>query len=150
MKFYYSTTIAMKKESFFVLAIIVFWIGACIWAMFWWSSSKKDMEINNTSSWTWFTKELLETWNNKPDNSLNNSWNSEINSNSNEKKYFEIKVLMPRYFYNAWRKSFAEDLYEEQKQHPKPLWIPDTDPCAETDQYSGSADDPQHARDGYL
>jgi len=100
----------MRRDSFFILAIIIFGVWMVVWALFWWSSSDTPDPVV-TDMWTWFTDQLLNTWNNdKPSDSGNlniqQTWN---------KTYTEIKVLMPRYFYNLWRKTFAEDLYEEQK-----------------------------------
>ena len=108
MKFYNSILIAMKREGFFILAIIVFGMWMIIWSFFWWSKNSNEEIINNP--WTWFTQELLNTWN---DTTNNNA--IDINTPITNNGYTTINVMMPKYFYNAWWKSFAEDLYTNQK-----------------------------------
>lgn len=71
--------------------------------------------IHNENSW--FVKELSNTWN----NTQNNSWsdittiptNTQPESTSTE--YTKINIMMPKYFYNSERKTFEEDLYNDQK-----------------------------------
>ena len=106
----------MRRESFFILAIIVLGVGMSIWAMFWWWSSDE----NPVDSWTWFTQWLLDTWNNTiPDNTVI------PDTPKANKEYTEIGVMMPKYFYNIWRKNFAEDLYNDQKVYMKFSFVDD-------------------------
>lgn len=106
----------MRRESFFILAIIVLGVGMSIWAMFWWWSSDE----NPVDSGTWFTQWLLDTWNNTvPDNTVI------PDSPKANNEYTEIGVMMPKYFYNIWRKNFAEDLYNDQKVYMKFSFVDD-------------------------
>ena len=107
----------MKKESFFILALIVAWIWMIIRTFFGWSSINPDI----TDSGTWFITQITSSWNNITEHNTtgnNSSWNNIIIStdtaNSNNRNRIEIKLAMPSYFYTAWRKSFAQDLYKEQ------------------------------------
>lgn len=110
----------MKRESFFILAIIVLGIGMVVRSLFWGSSSNQDLDIVD-DSWTWFTENLLTTWNNaQPD--IDITPNNPPKTNND---HTEIMVTMPRYFYNAWRKKFAEDLYNEQKVYMNISFIDD-------------------------
>lgn len=109
MKFY-SYILAMKKETFFILAIMIAWIGMLLWTFFWWSNKKP--EIKDTP--IWFIEQIIETWDIEwisGDLIIDKkewTWTTEIN------KYVEIVVMMPSYFYTLWWKNFAQDLYEEK------------------------------------
>lgn len=109
----------MKKESFFILAIIVLGMGMIIRVFFWWwwnNDTNPQIQDNPPT----FTDQL--TWD-------NNTWDNQdpdptLQQNS-EKEYTEIRVMMPKYFYTAWRKSFAQDLYNTQKVYMNFTFVDD-------------------------
>ena len=109
MKFY-SYILAMKKEIFFVLTIMIAWIGMLLWTFFWWSGENPEIKEEST----WFIEQIVETWSSEwtseelPVDEKEWTWIVEINEN------IEINVMMPHYFYTAWWKDFAQDLYEEK------------------------------------
>ena len=115
----------MKKESFFILAIMIWGLGMIIRAFFggW---SEQDNPIQDSS--TWIIAELTNTWTHNID-SWNNVdlWNDDRNvvQPITKKEYTEIRIMMPRYFYTAWRKTFAENLYMNQKVYMKFVFIDD-------------------------
>ena len=104
----------MKRWTFLVLIMMVLWFGMVIWTFFWWSwKSKENREnIQNITSWlnitSWFINELAISWNLTDQLSV-------PQLNNKDKKVSEIKIMMPKYFYNSWWKKFAEDLYSWQK-----------------------------------
>ena len=114
----------MKRESFFVLAIIICGIWMTLRALFW--SSGQSPEITDTS-WSWFTEKLLNTWNTTDSG---NTTPVDIQKKNNENT--EIKVMMPRYFYNAWWKKFAEDLYKNQKIYMNFIFVDDLNSYRDT------------------
>lgn len=103
----------MKKETFFILAIMIAWIGMLLRTFFWWTGENPEIKEEST----WFIKEIVETWYNEDITGSSiegtidetQTWNSQIN------EYVEIRVMMPHYFYTQWRKNFAQDLYTEKK-----------------------------------
>ncbi len=101
----------MKKEGFFLLALIVCWIWMVIRAFFWWSWWWENISSNSTG----FVEELTNTWDSSWNISTNESLNSPQDAPSTSKTHTEIRVMMPSYFYNAGWKNFAEDLYKNQK-----------------------------------
>ena len=104
MKFY-SYILAMKKETFFILAAMILWIWMVLRTFFGWSEEKPEIKDDSA----WFIEQVTETW--------NIEWVSEPLVNINEpteNEYVEIRVMMPRYFYSAWWKNFAQDLYKEK------------------------------------
>jgi len=105
----------MKKESFFILAIIVLGMWMIIRTLFWWSANNNNIEPIIQDNPTSITQELDNTSTDNIDHNITSS--QEINNeiNNSQKEYTEIKVMMPKYFYNTWRKSFAQDLYDTQK-----------------------------------
>lgn len=109
----------MKRSFFFVLAMIVIWIGMLIRTFFWWNSDPDNKNIPQHTN-TWFIQEITDTW-----NSLK-SWDIQTNIPKTTKNgHTEIKVMMPKYFYNAWRKIFAEDLYNEKNIYMKFILVDD-------------------------
>lgn len=74
---------------------------------FWWNPNSNNPEIPQDTS-TWFIAEISSTWN------ISDTWNIDI-PEIVDKDFIEIKVMMPRYFYNYGRKKFAEDLYKNEK-----------------------------------
>ena len=111
----------MKKETFMILALIIWGMGMILWTFFGWNNSDWDT-IQNDS--TWFIEQLTETW---TSNNINNpeTWNIQLEqesthkSSNSDKWYTEIRLMMPRYFYTAWWKSFAQKLYKDQKVYIK-------------------------------
>jgi len=97
----------MKRSTFFVLVMLVLWVWMIIRTFFWWTWKKNtNIEILQQSK-SWFIEELTSSWSDIP---------SLPKSNTNWiKEYTEIKVMMPKYFYNSWWKKFAENLYSWQK-----------------------------------
>lgn len=94
----------MKKELFFILALLIAGIWMVIRSFFgWWNEQSSPTFDGNT----WFIEQLNETWN---QNAILDD--KEIIPKKNS--HTTIKLLMPSYFYNIWRKNFAQDLYNDQ------------------------------------
>ena len=112
--------ITMKRKNFFILAMLVLGIGLLIWTFFGWSSNTENNDILQDET-PWFTDTLSDTWS-SPD-----SWYTQIDISDTSQKngYTEIKLMMPKYFYNAGRKNFAEDLYKNRKIYIKFIFIDD-------------------------
>ena len=92
----------MRRRWFFVLICIVLWVGMLIRTFFWWNwNNNPNIQDNDT----WFVDVLTNTWN-------SNDWLT-----TNDKKGWnnEIRVMMPRYFYNSGWKNFKNDLYKDEK-----------------------------------
>lgn len=71
---------------------------------FWWNWNNNP---NIQDNGTWFVDVLTNTWN-------SNDW---LTTNWNDKKKWnnEIRVMMPRYFYNSGWENFKNDLYKDEK-----------------------------------
>lgn len=110
----------MKRNNFFILAMIVLWVGLLIRTFFGWNSSPTNNDILQYES-TWFTENLISTDN--ASDSLNTQTNT--SDTSQKKGYTEIRVMMPKYFYNSGWKSFAENLYKDHKVYIKFIFIDD-------------------------
>ena len=69
---------------------------------FWWNWNNNP---NIQDNGTWFVDVLTNTWN-------SNDWLT-----TNDKKGWnnEIRVMMPRYFYNSGWENFKNDLYKDEK-----------------------------------
>ena len=95
----------MRRRGFFVLICIVLWIGMLIRSFFGWKwNSNPSIQDNGTG----FVDILTNTGN-------NNEW-SLINTWKNSNKWNnEIKIMMPRYFYNSGWEEFKNDLYKDEK-----------------------------------
>ena len=107
MKFY-CYILAMKKETFFILALLILWIWMIVWTFFWWSS---DNQWNIQNSETWFIEQLNQSWDKIDDSAALNL----PQINQPKKQNTTIRLMMPRFFYTAWFKNFAQDLYSQQK-----------------------------------
>ena len=94
----------MRRRWFFVLICIVLWVGMLIRTFFWWNWNNNP---NIQDNGTWFVDVLTNTWN-------SNDW---LTTNWNDKKKWnnEIRVMMPRYFYNSGWENFKNDLYKDEK-----------------------------------
>ena len=106
----------MKKETFFILAIMIAWIGMLLRTFFWWTGEKPEI----IEEPTWFIEEIIETWSTEeiPEKTvIEETWTTKMN------EYIEIHVMMPHYFYTEWRKNFAQDLYEEKKVYMKFIFM---------------------------
>ena len=96
----------MKRWTFLMLIMIVLWIWMIIRTFFWWTEKENSNIIPQQS--TWFIEELTSSWASDIPSTI------QLNNNTS-KEYAEIKVMMPKYFYNSGWKKFAEDLYSWQK-----------------------------------
>jgi hypothetical protein len=99
---------------------MIAWIGMCLRAFFGWSPNpSNDPEIPQYET-TWFVEELIDVWN-KPD-----TWNTQIDTiDIDTKDYTEIRVMMPKYFYNSGWKKFAQELFNDKKVYMKFIFIDD-------------------------
>lgn len=93
----------MRRRGFFVLICIVLWVGMLIRTFFGWNWNNNP---NIQDSGTWFIDILTNTWN-------NNDW--DLNWNNGKEWNNEIRVMMPRYFYNSGWENFKNDLYKDKK-----------------------------------
>ncbi len=108
----------MKRKNFFILIIMIIWIGMLVRTFFWWNPTP----INNADipqyETSWFIEELTNTWN------MLDTWDI-LTIPDSEKEYTEIKVMMPKYFYNSGWKKFAQDLFNSQKIYINFIFIED-------------------------
>ena len=100
----------MKKDTFLILAMMVLWLTMIIRSFFGWSRNKNNQDTQPHSSDTWFVDTLTNTW----DNQDNPSTTPE-ETNTPEKDYTEINIMMPKYFYTTGRENFKDDLYDKEK-----------------------------------
>lgn len=108
----------MKRKNFFILIIMIIWIGMLVRTFFWWNptpTNNTDIPKYETS---WFIEELTNTWN------ILDTWDI-LTIPDSEKEYTEIKVMMPKYFYNSGWKKFAQDLFNSQKIYINFIFIED-------------------------
>ena len=97
---------------------MVVWIGMIVWTFFGWSSNPSgDTDIPQYET-TWFVDEIVDTWD------MMDVWEVD-NVDINTKEYTEIRVMMPRYFYNSEWKRFAQDLFDNKKVYMKFMFIDD-------------------------
>ena len=93
---------------------MVGWIGMILRVFFWWWNGNEPIQDDPT----WIIKEIAQTGENQI-----STGNNEIISNQTwiqlPDEILEIRVMMPRYFYTAGRKNFAQDLYTQQKIYIK-------------------------------
>jgi len=87
-----------------------------IWTFFWWNPNSNVSDIPQDTS-TWFIAEIANTW-----NVSSNTWDINISEVINN-DIIEIKIMMPRYFYNYGWKKFAEDLYNNKKIYMNFIFI---------------------------
>ena len=104
-----------------MLIIMVLGIGMIVRTFFGWSSNPSKTEDIPKYGTTWFVAEIVDTWN------VLNTWeNIHVdNVDTDTKDYVEIRVMMPRYFYNSEWKRFAENLYNEKKVYMNFIFIDD-------------------------
>lgn len=100
---------------------MVLWIWMLIRTFFWWNSD--DSNLKEPESW--FIQDITSTWNTSEINTwiIDNTWDTQ--PDKEKKDYIEIRVMMPKYFYNSWWKKFAEDLYNEKKVYMNFVFIDD-------------------------
>ena len=98
-------------------------MGMIIRTFFWWTWWDSPKLQNDNP---WFVEILNDSW--STENTIN-TWSSEINTtqtstqantqtntwNVSPKEYDEIKIIMPKYFYNSGWNEFAKDIYNEDK-----------------------------------
>lgn len=84
---------------------------------FWWKWTSPNIQNEGTwfieifnESW-WNIQDTINTWNIEIDTTQTNTWTA----TSTTKEYDEIKIMMPKYFYNSGRNEFAEDIYNTEK-----------------------------------
>ena len=87
---------------------MVCWIGMILRVFFWWWGGEPIWDDP-----TWIIREITQTWNNQT-----TSWDNNQTISTNTwiqipNEMIEIRVMMPRYFYTAWRKNLAQDLYTQ-------------------------------------
>lgn len=97
---------------------MIIWIGLIIRTFFGETpnSTKQTTHQHETS---WFIQELTNTW------YTLNTWDSLDLDNNSQKDYTEIRVMMPKYFYNSGWKNFAQDLLNKQKVYINFIFIDD-------------------------
>ena len=105
----------MNKGSFFILALMVGWICMILRVFFWWWNESEPIQDEAP----WIINQLVNTWDIQLDSWNNSITISEKTWNQLPDEILEIKVTMPRYFYNSGRKKFAQDLYTQQKIYIK-------------------------------
>lgn len=103
-----------------MLIMMVIWIGMIVRTFFGWSSKKsEDVNIPQYET-TWFVQEMVDTW------EVVDTWNMWLDIvDIDTKGYTEIRVMMPRYFYNAEWKRFAQDLFDEKKVYMNFMFVDD-------------------------
>ncbi len=101
-----------------MLIAMVVGIGMIIRSFFGWSPDSGNQNIPQSVD-TWFIQELTQTGNVEEKN-------PEIKTpDIPQKEYTEIRVMMPKYFYNSGWKKFAEDLYADKKIYMNFILIDD-------------------------
>lgn len=99
---------------------MIAWIGMCLRAFFGWNPNPSDNSNIPQYETSWFIEELINTWNQL------DTWDIQIdNTSTDTKDYTEIRVMMPKYFYNSGWKKFAQDLFNNKKVYMKFIFIDD-------------------------
>ena len=107
----------MKKKVLFFLVIAILWIGMIIRTFFGWKSDTPILQDENI----WFIETINETGDTQ--NTINTGSIEEEPAqlptqidtwNVSSKEYNEIRMIMPKYFYNSGWNEFAKDIYNEQ------------------------------------
>ena len=113
----------MGKKNFFILFAMVLWIWMIVRTFFWWND-KSPEELEYQAISTWFIQEITETGDaiNIIEPEEKDNWDTQ---KQEKKDYIEIKVVMPKYFYNLGRKNFAEDFYNDNKIYMNFIFIDD-------------------------
>ena len=110
-----------------MLAIIVWGMGMVIWTLFWWSWSNNIEPLiqDNPDSLTQQI-DFSGTTDTTDHNAASEKEEIQNNQNNNlQAGYTQIRVMMPKYFYTAWWKSFAQDLYDTQQVYMNFIFIDD-------------------------
>ncbi len=95
-------------------------IGMIVWTFFGWSWNSSWSEDIPQYETTWFVAEITNTWD------IVDTWGVYVdNIDTDTKDYTEIRVMMPRYFYNSEWKRFAQNLFDEKKVYMKFIFIDD-------------------------
>lgn len=100
---------------------MIAWIWMIVRTFFGWNENNETKHNEEK----WFIEEIISTWDTIPNST---GTTTSINTNKPEKsnsKYTEIKVIMPRYFYNSGRKVFAEDLINKNNIYVNFTFIDD-------------------------
>ena len=133
----------MKKGTFLILIMMVWWMALLIWSFFgWWSNEAKIIESEvPQSSDTWFVNDLTNTWNVEnptPTGDIQDSNTTGIESGStSQTDYTQIRLMMPRYFYTPARRDFSKDLFSWDNVHINFIFIDDLN------QYRDSLSNPE-------
>ncbi len=99
---------------------MIAWIAMIVWSFFGWNSSQPERTNIPQYETSWFVEELINTWNDI------DSWSIQSDTiNTDTKDYIEIRVMMPKYFYNSGWKNFAQDLYSDKKIYMKFIFVDD-------------------------
>ena len=101
--------------------MIILWIGMLIRTFFGWNPNEPKLQETEN----WFIQDMTNTWNTTWLDSNINTGDTNTETNKQDKGYIEIKVMMPKYFYNLWWKNFAEDMYNNQKVYMNFSFIDD-------------------------
>ena len=119
----------MKRGTFLILVMMVWWLWLIIWSFFGWKSNGNptDQPQIPQSSDTWFESNLTNTWNTQEPSTTPTGINETL-----KKKYTDIRLIMPKYFYTPERKDFANDLYSWEKIHINFVFINDLNQYRDT------------------
>ena len=108
----------MKRKNFFILIAMIIWIWLIIRTFFGWTPNQTNQTDIPQYETSWFIEELTNTWD------ILDTWDMVLPDKS-QKDYTEIKVMMPKYFYNSGWKKFAQDLLNNQKVYINFIFIDD-------------------------
>ena len=120
MKFY-SYILAMKKETLFILALMIWGIWMLVRTFFGWSNDEPQIIKDE---WVWLIEEIEKN----PDGNTgitSTGTQESTKTETTQKKnwYTEIRLMMPHYFYTAWWKNFAQHLYNDKNLYIKFTFI---------------------------
>lgn len=99
--------------------MMVVWIGMIVRTFFGWSSKQSGNADIPQYETTWFVEEIIDTWN------VVDTWNISDIVDTDTKGYTEIRVMMPRYFYNTEWKRFAQNLFDDKKVYMNFIFVDD-------------------------
>jgi len=100
-------------------------MGMIVRTFFWWNLTPTTNNPNISQyENSWFVEKLTDTWNTSDNWEISDTWNT-LNLPTPQKEYTEIRVMMPKYFYNSGRKRFAQDLLDNQKVYINFIFIDD-------------------------
>lgn len=95
----------MKKETLWILALMIGGIAMLIWTFFGGSNPENDISSAQWKQFIWWMFDNFSWWETSETSENTESLLDKVN----------INVMMPRYFYTKWWKDFAQDLYVNQK-----------------------------------